>query len=158
MDVFERLVELFQAGHAEFRVIEHEPQGRSDAVAAIRGTKPSQGAKAIVCAIPVKGETRYVVAVVPGDRKVDVKAVARILGGTKGSFAQPSVAQQLTGCAIGAIPPVVFDGSLSLVVDGDFLDRETEIAFNAGRLDRSIVIRSSDYRRIVSPSLASIAI
>jgi Ala-tRNA(Pro) deacylase len=158
MAVFEQLVELFSAGNADFRVIAHEPQGRSDAVAAIRGTRPAQGAKAIVCAIPVAGGTRYVVAVVPGDRRVDVKAVARQVGGNKGSFAQPAVAQQLTGCPIGAIPPVVFDDTLSLIVDDAFLDRETEIAFNAGRLDRSIVIRAADYRRIVAPELAPIAV
>jgi Ala-tRNA(Pro) deacylase len=158
MAVFEQLVELFSSGNAVFRVIEHEPQGRSDAVAAIRGTRPEQGAKAIVCAIPVADGTRYVVAVVPGDRRVDVKAVARHVGGKKGSFAQPAVAQQLTGCAIGAIPPVVFDDALALLVDDAFLDRETEIAFNAGRLDRSIVIRAADYRRIVAPDVAAIAV
>jgi Ala-tRNA(Pro) deacylase len=157
MDIFELLVDLFRRGNAVFRVIEHEPQGRSDAVAAVRGTRPEQGAKAIVCAIPVTDGTRYVVAVVPGDRRVDVKAVARHVGGKKGSFAQPAVAQQLTGCPIGAIPPVVFDDSLTLIVDDAFLDRETDIAFNAGRLDRSIVIRSADYKRIVAPELAAIA-
>jgi Ala-tRNA(Pro) deacylase len=157
MDIFERLVELFRAGGANFRVIEHEPVGRSDAVARVRGTRPEQGAKAIVCAIPVGGETRHVVAVVPGDRRVDLKAVARLVGGKKGSFAAPTVAEVITGCVIGAIPPVVFDGALTLVVDAAFLDRESEIAFNAGRLDRSIVIRAADYKRIVAPTLAAIA-
>jgi len=157
MDTFERLVDLFRAGGARFRVIEHPAEGRSDTVAAIRGTRVEQGAKAIVCAVPVQGETRYVVAVVPGDRRVDVKAVARLMGGRKGSFAPPAVAQQVTGCAIGAIPPVTFDDALALVVDGDFLDREQEIAFNAGRLDRSIVIRAEDFRRIVKPTEAAIA-
>jgi Ala-tRNA(Pro) deacylase len=70
MDVFDRLVDLFRAGEARFRVIEHPAEGRSDAIAAIRGTQPSQGAKAIVCAIPVDGDTRFVLAVVPGDRRV----------------------------------------------------------------------------------------
>jgi Ala-tRNA(Pro) deacylase len=158
MDTFERLVELFRAGNARFRVIEHPAEGKSDTVAAIRGTRVEQGAKAIVCAIPVDGAPRYVVAVVPGDHKVDVKAVARLLGGKKGSFAAPAVAQQVTGCAIGAIPPVSFDDDLTLIVDGDFLDREDEIAFNAGRLDRSIVIKAEDFRRIVKPREAAIAI
>jgi Ala-tRNA(Pro) deacylase len=157
MDVFDRLVDLFRAGQARFRVIEHPSEGRSDAVAAIRGTRPAQGAKAIVCAIPVDGDTRFVLAVVPGDRRVDIRAVAKLVGGRKGSFAPPAVAEALTGCPIGAIPPVSFDGSLKLVVDDEFLDSESEIAFNAGRLDRSIVIASADYRRVVDPTIASIA-
>jgi Ala-tRNA(Pro) deacylase len=157
MDVFDRLVALFRAGEARFRVIEHAPEGRSDAVAAIRGTRAAQGAKAIVCAIPVDGDTRFVLAVVPGDRRVDIRAVARLVGGRKGSFAQASVAEALTHCPIGAIPPVSFDPALTLVVDGEFLERESEIAFNAGRLDRSIVIASTDYRRVVNPLIAAIA-
>jgi Ala-tRNA(Pro) deacylase len=157
MDVFERLVELFRAGNARFRVIEHSSEGRSDLVAAIRGTRPAQGAKAIVCAIPVDGDTRFVLAVVPGDRRLDLKAVAKLVGGRKGSFAQAAVAEALTGCPIGAIPPVSFNDAVKLIVDGDFLEREAEIAFNAGRLDRSIVIASADYRRIVDPTIAAIA-
>ncbi len=157
MDVFDRLVELFRAGGARFRVIEHAAEGRSDLVAAIRGTRPAQGAKAIVCAIPVDGDTRFVLAVVPGDRRLDLKAVAKLVGGRKGSFAEAPLAEALTGCRIGAIPPVSFNESVKLVVDGDFLERESEIAFNAGRLDRSIVIASSDYRRVVAPLTGSIA-
>lgn len=157
MDVFESLVSLFQSGNATFRVIEHEAEGRSDVVAAVRGTKPSQGAKAIVCTISGSAEVRYVLAVLPGDRRLDMKALAKFVGGKKGSFAAPNVAQQLTGCPIGAIPPVTFDDQVKLVVDAEFLDRESEIAFNAGRLDRSIVIATADFRRIVQPPVASIA-
>ena len=157
MDVFDRLVELFRAGGARFRVIEHAAEGRSDLVAAIRGTRPGQGAKAIVCAIPVDGDTRFVLAVVPGDRRLDLKAVAKLVGGRKGSFAEAPLAEALTGCRIGAIPPVSFNESVKLVVDSDFLERESEIAFNAGRLDRSIVVASADYRRVVAPLTGSIA-
>ena len=93
-----------------------------------------------------------------GDRRVDMKAVAKAVGGRKGSFAQTSLAEELTGCAVGAIPPVAFNSLLKLVVDKQFLERESEIAFNAGRLDRSIVINAADYARIVCPTTVSIAL
>src|ERR1700722_12669226 len=156
MNVFDRLVALFQSENARFRVIEHAPEGRSDAVAGVRGTTVSQGAKAIVCAISVAGRHRFVLAVVPGDRRVDIKAVARLVGGKKGSFAQAAQAEELTGCPIGAIPPIAFDSSLKVVVDQQFLERESEIAFNAGHLDRSIVIASADYVRIIAPATAAL--
>jgi Ala-tRNA(Pro) deacylase len=157
MTVFERLVDLFERGNARFRVIEHPPEGRSDIVAAVRGTTAAQGAKAIVCAIPVDGQERFVLAVVPGDRRIDMRAVARLVGGKKGSFAPATRAEELTGCPIGAIPPVALNSALKLVVDQPFLERESEIAFNAGRLDRSIIIASADYVRIVAPTTAEIA-
>jgi Ala-tRNA(Pro) deacylase len=67
--------------------------------------RPAQGAKAIVCAIPVDGDTRFVLAVVPGDRRLDLKAVAKLVGGRKGSFAQAAVAETLTGCRSGPFRP-----------------------------------------------------
>ena len=73
----------FTNENARFRVIEHTPEGRSDLVAGVRGTSIAQGAKAIVCAIPVEGRERYVLAVLPGDRRVDMKAVARTVGDEK---------------------------------------------------------------------------
>jgi Ala-tRNA(Pro) deacylase len=158
MNVFDRLVSLFTKENARFRIIEHAPEGRSDLVAGVRGTTIAQGAKAIVCAIPVQdGREKYVLAVLPGDRRVDMKAVAKTVGGRKGSFAPTSLAEELSGCVVGAIPPVAFNSLLKLVVDKQFLERESQIAFNAGRLDRSIVIDAADYARIVRPTTASIA-
>jgi Ala-tRNA(Pro) deacylase len=158
MNVFDRLVSLFTNENARFRIIEHTPEGRSDLVAGVRGTSIAQGAKAIVCAIPIEGREHYVLAVLPGDRRLDMKAVARTVGGRKGSFAQTSLAEELTGCVVGAIPPVTFNSLLKLVIDKQFLECESEIAFNAGRLDRSIVIASADYARIVCPTAASIVL
>jgi len=157
LSVFDRLVALFARHGARFRVIEHPAEGRSDLVAAIRGTTAAQGAKAIVCEIEGATSGRYALAVVPGDRKINMKAVAQLLGGRKGRFAAPQIAEQLTGCVIGAIPPVSFDRELRLIADAGLLAREEEIAFNAGRLDRSIVISSEDYRRIASPQVSDIA-
>ena len=157
LPVFDRLVDLFNQAGAHFRVIEHVPEGRSELVAVIRGTKPSQAAKAIVCEVEADGARRFALAVVPGDRKLNMKAVARMLGGRKGSFARAEAAEQLTGCVIGSIPPLSFNAALPLIVDAGLLEREHEIAFNAGRLDRSIVISTHDFRRIAAPVVGDIA-
>lgn len=157
MSVFDRLVALFTQHGARFRVIEHPAEGRSDLVAAIRGTSVAQGAKAIVCEIEGAASARYALAVVPGDRRLNIKAVAQLAGGRKGRFARPEVAEELTGCIIGSIPPLSFNSALRLIVDAGLLAREEEIAFNAGRLDRSIVISAQDYRRIAVPLVSHIA-
>jgi Ala-tRNA(Pro) deacylase len=76
---------------------------------------------------PVEGRERYVLAVLPGDRRVDMKAIARTAGGRKGSFAQGSLAEELTGCVVGAIPPVAFNSSLKLVVHSNFLNANRKL-------------------------------
>jgi Ala-tRNA(Pro) deacylase len=157
MDRFEQLVAMLEGGGAAFRIIEHEAAGQSERVAAIRGTRPSQGAKAILCRLAAADGERFVLAVVPGNRRVDTRALAALFGARKASFAPPDVAEEITGCRIGAIPPVAFDERVSVVVDEGFLEDEPEIAFNAGRLDRSIVLDAADYKRIFAPRLARIA-
>ncbi|TQF02722.1 hypothetical protein E6W39_11200 [Kitasatospora acidiphila] len=45
---------------------------------------------------------------------------------------------------------------LQLMADPALFDQE-ELYFNAARLDRSVVIRAADYRRLVAPQLAAIS-
>ncbi len=153
--LFERLEELLKRENARYRVIRHPAVGTSEKVAEIRGTQPGQGAKAMLCRVRDKTDV-MVLAILPGDRKVDFRKVARAVGGKKASFASPEEATAKTGCVIGAIPPFSFSPEIRLVVDPQLLARHEEIAFNAGRLDTSIVMDSADYRRIASPLLADI--
>lgn len=151
--IFEKLVALLEANHARFRVIEHPPEGRSEVVAQIRGTQPSQGAKALFC----RSVGTFVLAVLPGDRKLDFKKVADAVGKRKAGLATPEEAMRETGCRIGAIPPFSFSENIRLVVDPALIENHDEIAFNAGRLDRSMALNAQDYVRIAKPLLQPIS-
>ena len=152
---FDRLLALLESGHARFRVIEHAAEGRSDLVAAIRGTAPRQGAKAMLCRSK-DAEPRHALVVLPGDRKLDFGKVAQAIGARKATLASPEEAMALTGCVIGAIPPFVENPALRLVVDPALVQDFDEIAFNAGRLDRSMVLDAADYVRIARPLLHAV--
>ena len=150
---FDQLVSLLEAHAARFRVLSHPAEGRSDLVAQIRGTAPGQGAKAMLCRSK-DGDPAYALVVLPGDRKLDFKRVAQALGLKKATLASPDEAMATTGCVIGAIPPFTDDAALRLVVDPALVEQFDEIAFNAGRLDRSIVLDTADYFRLVQPEQA----
>lgn len=154
--MFDRLNDLLTQENARFRVIRHPAEGTSAKVAEIRGTLPGQGAKAMLCRVKEVPDV-LVLAVLSGDRKVDFKKVARAVGGKKASLASPEDAAALTGCVMGAVPPFSFWPEVRLVVDPRLIDEHGEIAFNAGRLDTSIVLDSSDYRRIAAPAIVDIA-
>jgi Ala-tRNA(Pro) deacylase len=66
-------------------------------------------------------------------------------------------AEELTGCVIGAIPPFSFNEKLPLLADPRIEDNP-EVVFNAGRLDRSIWMRSTDYMRIAAPEIVRMGI
>lgn len=156
-DVFDRLVDLLNDAKARFRVIEHEPEGRSEAISVIRGNRPDQAAKAMVLDLRGGGSgKRHVLAILPGNRKLDFNAVASLYEARKCGFASPDTAQALTGCVMGSVPPFSLDPALAIVVDQDLLANDT-LFFNAGRLDRSMELDTKDWLAVAQPRVARIA-
>ncbi|PSM53104.1 YbaK/prolyl-tRNA synthetase associated domain-containing protein [Campylobacter blaseri] len=170
--IFNKLNTLLSSENAKFRVIEHESAGTSQEVAKVRGTMLGQGAKALVCVIkgvddpsldtknksnlPKKKKLR-VLAVLPADMQANLASLALELGGVKASLASPAEVSELTDCVFGSIPPFSFNEKLLLVADSNLLKRYDEIAFNAGLLDKSIVLNTKDYARIAKPKLINFA-
>ncbi|KAF0859826.1 hypothetical protein Y888_09220 [Mixta calida B021323] len=152
---FHQLITLLDKHQARYRLIEHAPEGKCAAVAQLRGTHPKQGAKALVCHVKGNGIKQYVLAVLPADCQADLSKVASAVGGTRASLASPIEVEKLTGCVFGAIPPFSFHPELKLIVDPLLFARFDEIAFNAGRLDCSIILNRDDYRSLAGAMLAT---
>jgi Ala-tRNA(Pro) deacylase len=104
-----------------------------------------------------KRTTRYVLAVVPGDARVDLQAVKELVDGTYVAFAGTDKAEALAGSVSGTILPFSFHPDLELVVDPDLL-KHPEIYFNAARLDRSLALDTADYVRLSDPRVHPIAV
>ncbi|MFF4170869.1 YbaK/EbsC family protein [Streptomyces sp. NPDC001744] len=154
---YEKLLALLDERGAVHRVIEHAPEGATEAVSALRGNALAQAAKCIVAMVKIgKKEKRFALVVVPGDRRVDLAAVKALYGGTYVSFASPGIAEELAGSPSGTILPFSFDERLDLVVDPDLLVHE-EIYFNAARLDRSLALSVEDYRSVAEPRVARVS-
>ena len=156
--VFDRVLAALSSGHARHRVIVHEAEGRSEAISVIRGNRPDQAAKAMVLDVRGGGGgRRHVLAILPGNRKLDFDKVAAVFAARKCGFASPETAQALTGCVMGAVPPFAFSDALPIVVDPDLLANDT-IFFNAGRLDRSMEADTKDWLRIAAPRIERVAV
>ena len=156
-DTHERLVALLEDNGIAYRLIEHEAEGRSEHISRIRGNHPKQAMKAIVVTVKGGGQgSRHVMAVLPGNRRLDMRALKKVLGAQKGSFTPPEVAKELTGCAMGSVPPFTFWEELRLVADNAIRDNE-EVCFNAGRLDRSIFMKLEDFIAVAKPEMADIS-
>ncbi|MGE5335253.1 MAG: YbaK/EbsC family protein [Nitrososphaerota archaeon] len=156
-ETYQRLIALLEARGVPYQLIEHAPEGRTELVSAMRGNALAQAAKCIVLMVKIgKKITRYVLAVVPGDAQVDLQAVKALKGGTYVAFASSEIAERLAGSVAGTILPFSFSPELELVVDHSLLQND-EIYFNAARLDRSMVLRISDYIAIAEPHLSQIA-
>jgi Ala-tRNA(Pro) deacylase len=94
----------------------------------------------------------FALAVLPGDRRCDLAALAVAFDAKKARFAAPEDAERLTACVMGAVPPFTFNEMLPLVAD-PAIEANEEVVFNAARLDRSIFMPLADYVRTASPKL-----
>lgn len=154
---YDRVLELLDSAGCDYREVEHRAEGRTDLASLLRGHPLRQSAKSIVLRVALgRKRSAYVLAVVPGDRRVDLAAVARTAGGARAGFADRDTAERLTGCVSGSIVPFSFDPALQLVVDPQLLE-EDEIWFNAARLDRSVAISGRDYAELARPLVAAVA-
>ncbi len=156
-DTYQRLIALLDANAAQYRIIDHASEGQTDLVSAMRGHPVAQAAKCIVLIVKLgKKTTRFVLAVVPGDARVDVNRLRAIYGATYVGFAAADVAERLAGSVAGTVLPFAFHPDLALIVDPSLLAHQ-EIFFNAARLDRSLALRTSDYVALAKPRLEPIA-
>jgi len=150
--VFARIEELLNARGAGFEVLRHEPVYTSEEAAEIRGTPLASGAKALVC----KADDRFVMFVIPADRKLASREVRRARRWRKLRFADRDEVERLTGLEPGSIPPFGSLFGLPTLCDQRLGENET-INFNAGDHSVSVSMRYEDYVRVESPELDTFA-
>jgi Ala-tRNA(Pro) deacylase len=146
-DLFQRLhARLTEAG-IPVTVLRHEPVYTSEQAAAVRGAPLSSGAKALV----VKTGERFVMLVIPADRKLDSKKARTGLGVKAIRFATKEEVLQLTGLAPGSIPPFGTLFGLTTYVD-PALALNASINFNAGDHAISIQMTHGNYIAAEQPT------
>jgi Ala-tRNA(Pro) deacylase len=99
--------------------------------------------------LKIDGETRrYVLAVLPGDRRVDLDAVRCLYGARYAGFCDGATAAELARTQPGIVRPfVMHDGGGPSRRRRPF--RQRQVYFNAARLDRSVCLDVGDYRRMI---------
>ena len=156
-DTYDRLISLLDASSVDYTLIDHAPEGTTDAVCALRGHPASEAAKCIVLRVKVdRRTTRNVLAVVPGDRRVDLDAIRALYAARYVGFSDAETAERLARAIPGTVLPFSFDPALEVVADPDVVARP-RLYFNAARLDRSLCLSGADYERLAQPRVEPIA-
>jgi Ala-tRNA(Pro) deacylase len=147
--VFDRINDLLRQYGVAFTVLRHEPVYTSEQAAAVRGTPLSSGAKALV----VKAGERFVLLVLPADRKLDNRKARDSFGVKALRFASREEVEQLTGLQPGSIPPFGSLFNLPTYCDPALADNPS-INFNAGDHAVSVQMTYEDYARVEKPTAA----
>jgi len=145
MNVFSEIKKLLDSKNVDYKVLEHKPVGTSIEVAKERGEDIKIGIKAMV----FKGDNNFFMVCVSAAYKIDSKKVRKALKLRKLRFATEEELMELTNCVPGGVPPFGQIFKLKMYLDKTVLKNEN-VAFNAGRLDRSIKMKRGDYEKAVN--------
>ncbi|MSU54908.1 MAG: hypothetical protein EXS46_00005, partial [Candidatus Taylorbacteria bacterium] len=156
--VTKQITGLLEQNSFWFETFEHEPVRTSEEASKLRPDySMSQGAKAIIARVrePNVGK-KFVMFVLPADKKFDAKKIKEQFGLVDISFANESQVGEITGGVLpGGVPPFGNLFGLDVIMDKGVLDNE-KIIFNAGDRSFSVAMFSKDYVTLVNPKIGSI--
>ncbi|MBI2671574.1 hypothetical protein HYX16_01440 [Candidatus Woesearchaeota archaeon] len=144
--VFIEIKELLDKSKVKYKVLDHEPTPTSKDAARVRGTKEEQGAKALI----LRSKGNFLLCVLPGNERIGLKKLRMIINQKSLSLAAKEEVKEVTKCVPGEVPPFGNIFNIKTYADRSLLKNE-EIAFNAGLMTRSIIMKTEDYLKIVNP-------
>ena len=147
-------VALTRAGVAfELHEYDHDPRAASfgQEAADALGVAPERVFKTLLADV----DGRLTVGVVPVSGQLDLKALARAVGGSKAAMADVAAAQRATGYVVGGISPVGQKRRLPTVVDESALTHPT-VFVSGGRRGLDLELEPADLVRATEATTARI--
>jgi len=147
-------VALSAAGIAfEARAYEHDPRAASYGLEAAEAldADPARVFKTLLASL----DGSLVVGIVPVTGQLDLKALARALGGSKAVMAEVAAAERATGYVAGGISPVGQKRRHPTVLDASALEHDT-ILVSGGRRGFDLELAPADLVAITGAVTATI--
>ena len=153
MPLSERLRKFLESRHAEFTLSQHPNAFTAREVAAAEHLPAREVAKTVI----VFGDGVYHMIVVPASKLVDLVEVRPTLGLAQLRLAREDELSTLfPDCELGAMPPFGPLYGFPVYLDSTLAAQDT-IAFNAGSHREVIHMKTAEFRRLVSPTVVSLA-
>jgi len=144
-ETVELIKKLLDSRAIKYKFLKHKPVQTSEEVAKVRNAKIEECVKAIILSTK-KSKTNYMV-VIPANLKVDMKKVGEYLGESV-DFEKPESIKEKFGLELGGIPPFGNLFELRVLFDKNITKNEL-VAFNCGKTDCSIIMKSKDLVEVV---------
>lgn len=131
----------------------HDPRAASygGEAAEVLGIAPERVFKTLMASV----DGRLCVGIVPVSGRLDLKALAKAVGGSKATMAEVAAAERATGYVVGGISPVGQKRAHPTVLDESAPAYES-IFVSAGRRGLDLEIAPADLVRVTSAVLAPI--
>lgn len=141
----ELIKDLLDKEGVAFKHLPHETiPPNSQGAAGVRGTKLSDGVKALV--LKTKDGVFFQV-LVPAHRRANLKAIKQYVGVKNVSLASPDEVLALTDCIVGSVPPLGVLWNLRVLADS-YINNNNLAVFSAGTLEDSMSCYPKDLLKV----------
>jgi Cys-tRNA(Pro)/Cys-tRNA(Cys) deacylase len=144
-------LEALDSSGIAYRVIRHGPVRSLAEAANARGVEPADVVKTMVVR---RGERDYVFVLVPGDRTISWPKLRALLGVSRLSMPDATVARLVTGYERGTITPLGSTTAWPVITDERVLGRE--ITLGAGEHGVAVAARAEDVLAVLSATVADV--
>lgn len=144
------LREFLDTHHLPYEAMRHEHTMTSRQAAAAAGQPPAQVVKSLL----LKVGDRYVLAVLPADRRLHFGQLHRALDRHVGLATEQEVGTVFSDCELGAVPPTGLLYDIDTVVDDAVLE-QADVYFEAGDHEQLIHMRQADFRKLLGDAYHS---
>ena len=138
------LREFLDGHHLAYEATAHAHTATSRQTASAARKPSRQVAKSLL----LKDDKRYLLAVLPADRRLHLGQLHRTLDRQVGLATEAEVAEVFGDCEVGAIPPAGLLYDIDTVVD-DALLEQADVYFEAGDHEVLIHMRQADFRKLM---------
>jgi Cys-tRNA(Pro)/Cys-tRNA(Cys) deacylase len=120
--------------------------------AAALGVAPERVFKTLVA----DADGSLLLAIVPADRELDLRALAMAVGARRASLADPAAAERASGSVVGGISPLAPRRRMPAALDATALGHET-VFVSAGRRGLQVELAPADLARLAGAVVAEIS-
>lgn len=149
-DIEEKILTSLKAGGIEYEVFEHEPVYTCRKMAEFLRTDEGRIAKSMIVK---KSDGGYVLAVLPGNMRIDLIRLAAATKSRLVTLAQRDEAERIAGCSVGCVYPLGNIMNLETLFDDKLLHQEY-VYFNPGSHTKSVRINTRALVNLVKPTIA----
>lgn len=149
------LVALTNAG-VQYAIREYEHDPANTAFGLEAAEKLQVEADRVFKTLIANVDDDYVVAIVPVTCTVNLKNLAKAVGGKKAAMADPAVAQRLTGYVVGGISPIGQKKQLTTVID-ETCELWDTVLVSGGKRGLDIELAPADLVAMTSAITSAIA-
>ena len=149
-----RAIQFLKQKRIPFEIIkyDHEEKG-AEFAAGSTGFPLAATVKTLVVEL---GEKKYALVLLPGDRQLSMKRLAKACGVKRAAMADTRTAERLTGYQVGGISPFGTKQKLPVVMEGDIWTLD-KILINAGQRGTMLKMAPADIRKALAAKVAVLA-